>query len=245
MALNEREYEVLTFVEMEYSLSGRMPSRASIAERINIKPKQLDALFARTDFRNALLARGLSIKTIDEIESNGIITAEQMMCINTLLDRNDTRSDRKKLAEMGIPTQTYQGWLKDPTFLEYQRQRCEGLFPGMLNEAHRALNDNVAKGDMSAIKLVYEMTGRYSDRKASDLNIDFLLMKVIETIQKHVTDPETLEAIAADLVGYAELAAPQPVAKPERSAPLALVPATQVAQHSPEQLVHSDNAGEI
>lgn len=196
MALTEREYEVLTFMEMEYSLSGYFPSEALILERVGCSKKFLLSAVAKPDFKRALIARGMR----EDSKPGGIITTEQMVCVNTLLDKSDTRSKKKKLNDLGIPSQTYMGWCSDPAFQAYTAARCEALFPNMLNEAHSALYDNVARGDMTAIKLVYEMTGRYSEKKASEVNIDFLLMKVLETIQKHVTDPRALSAISEDLL---------------------------------------------
>ena len=199
MALTEAEYELLTYIEMQFSLTGYLPSMDLCIDITGCSKAFYEKCFKKPDFIKALLNRGVSLPAIEGKESKGIITPQQMMVVNTLLDRNDTRSEKKKLADLGVPSQTYQGWCKDPSFHQYVSARCEALFPGMLNEAHRALYDTVARGDISAIKLVYEMTGRYTDKKASDVNIEFLLMKILETIQKHVTEPATLQAIADDL----------------------------------------------
>lgn len=207
MALTDAEYELLTFIEMEYSLTGYLPSMEICIERVGCSKQFYAKCFKADHFKQALLARGVSPSAVAGTDGKGIITPQQMMVVNTLLDKNDTRSDKKKLADLNVPSQTYQGWLKDPAFHTYVSARCEALFPGMVNEAHRALYDVVARGDISAIKLVYEMTGRYTDKKASDVNIDFLLMKILETIQKHVTEPATLQAIADDLALFTE--APQ------------------------------------
>ena len=199
MALNEKEYELLTFVEMEVSLTGLVPTRQLCLEEVPCSGPFYDRTTKKPEWAKALQSRGIRVD-----QSSKIVTPDQMTCINTILDRADTRSDKKKLADLGIATQTYQGWLKDPAFREYYSKRCEALFPDMTNEAHRALMDNVSRGDLGSIKLAYEMTGRWSSKTVGELNIDFLLMKVLETIQKHVTDPAALSAIADELTSYAE-----------------------------------------
>ena len=217
--LNEQEYELLTFIEMEFSVNGFLPSKDLCCSTLNIKPVKYQAMYSQTRFQNALLARGISPQAVAGLKHNGVVTVQQMNVINTLLDKMDTRSDRKKLADMGVASQTYQGWCRDPAFNAYVTKRVEALFPNMVNEATRALGDNVTRGDMSAIKLVYEMTGRWSSKTVGELNVDFLLMKVIETISKHVTDPIALEAIASDLSGFAQMPSPSATLQPQ---PLAL-----------------------
>ena len=221
MSLNEQEYELLTFIEMEFSLNGFLPSKELCCETLSLAPKRYQAMFNRIPFQNALLARGISPQAVAGLPSNGVVTVQQMTIINVLLDKMDTRSDRKKLADAGVPTQTYQGWCRDPAFNSYVSRRVEALFPNMVNEATRALSDNVTRGDMGAIKLVYEMTGRWSSKTVGELNVDFLLMKVIETISKHVTDPAQLEAIASDLSGFAQMPVPGAVLPAQ---PLSLLP---------------------
>ena len=221
MALNEDEYELLTFIEMEFSVNGFLPSKELACSTLNIKPAKYAAMYNKPAFQNALLARGISKQAVAGLPHNGVVTVQQMNVINTLLDKMDTRSDRKKLTDMGVASQTYQGWCRDPAFNAYVTKRVEALFPNMVNEATRALGDNVTRGDMGAIKLVYEMTGRWSSKTVGELNVDFLLMKVIETISKHVTDPEALEAIASDLSVFSQV----PTAGSSSSSqPLSLLP---------------------
>ena len=219
--LNEQEYELLTFIEMEFSVNGFLPSKDLCCSTLVLKPAKYDSMYNKSAFTNALLARGISKQAVAGLAHNGVVTVQQMNVINTLLDKMDTRSDRKKLSDMGVASQTYQGWCRDPAFNLYVTRRVEALFPNMVNEATRALGDNVTRGDMSAIKLVYEMTGRWSSKTVGELNVDFLLMKVIETISKHVTDPIALEAIASDLSSLAQMPQPSSVGVAQ---PLALLP---------------------
>jgi hypothetical protein len=64
---------------------------------------------------------------------------------------------------------------------------------------------------MKAISLFYEMTGRWSSKPASEVNVEYLLIKVLETIQKHIADPDVLRAIATDL---GQIANPSPIGTP-------------------------------
>lgn len=206
MPLSQTEYEVLNFVEQEYMLSRFVPSTEVISERLGISAGTIKKLWDRADFKAGLTARG-----IDLTRSNGILSAEQLACANTLLDFADTRSDKKKLQDLGIASQTYQGWLKDPGFSHYMMQRTEALFGDLMPDAHRALADNVRRGDLGSIKLFYEMTGRWSSKTVGELNVEFLMMKILETLQRHISDPATLTAISDELLNLAGSAQPRPV----------------------------------
>lgn len=204
MGLNEVEYEIVSYIEQEYLLTSHVPSQDVIVDRVAVPEKLVKNLFKRDDFKNALLARGINI----EPKTSNALTPKQMLAINTMLDLNDNRSDKKKLADIGVPTATWQGWQRDPSFQMYWNQRTEALFGDALSEANRALYDNVKKGDLGSMKQLWEMTGRWSSKPVSEMNIEWILMKVIETIQKHVTDPVALENIASDLGAIQQEAVP-------------------------------------
>lgn len=207
-AFTAEEYEIVNYVEQEYTLSGRVPSASVIAEKLG-HPEVRVAKFTSSDkFREAVKARGIRLSGVSGSTDRGVLTEIQLACANTLLDFADTRSDRKKLQDLGISSQTYQGWLKDPAYQAYITQRAENLLPDITSEAHLALIGNVRRGDLGSIKLYYEMTGRWSSKTVGELNVEFLLMKILEAVQKHVKDPEAITAIAEELSVFA--AAPSP-----------------------------------
>jgi hypothetical protein len=219
--LTDKEYELITYMEMEYHLRSVLPTLEQCVQTLDITKTDYVKATNKPIFIQAIINRGIKASALNATtKASKVLSTEQMIAINTILDRNDTRSDKKKLADLGINTQTYAGWQKDPVFKQYYIDRCEALFPTMTAEAHRALMDNVARGDLGSIKLAYEMTGRWSSKAVGDLNIEFLLMRVIETISKHVTDPVALAAIAGDLGVFAEL----PVAAPHAQPALAQAP---------------------
>lgn len=207
MPLSAEEYEVLNYVEQTYYLNGMVPSAAAIAEQLGLSSSVVSKFYNSEKFKSAIGARGIRLEGVSGSSSKGVLTTEQLICVQTLLDTSDTRSERKKLADLGISSQTYQGWLRDPGFAEYRRQRAENLLSEVLPDAHQALGDNVRRGDLGSIKLVYEMTGRWSSKTVGELNVEFLLMKIIEAVQKHVRDPEIVASIAEELSGFGTQAA--------------------------------------
>lgn len=127
------------------------------------------------------------------------LTDKQLAVAHTLLNPFDRRSLEGKLRELGVSPNTYYGWLKSEIFAQYMKRRSEELFGDTMPMAHSALMRNVIGGDVKSLKLFYEMTNRWQGVKSQDTgNLRAVIMQLIEVIQKHVNDPETLKAIARD-----------------------------------------------
>lgn len=128
------------------------------------------------------------------------LSAEQLAAANLLLDFSDHRSHAAKLRSLGIPTTKYQNWLRIPAFQEYITYRAEYLLNNSLHEAHTALLKNVQRGNQKSIEFLYEITGRYSraDQQAAAQDLAIVLVRLVEVIQRHVKDPETIKAIASE-----------------------------------------------
>lgn len=124
------------------------------------------------------------------------LSAEQLAAANLLLDFSDHRSQAAKLRSLGIPTTKYQNWLRIPAFQEYITYRAEYLLNNSTHEAHTALLKNVQRGNQKAIEFLYEITGRYSRTSQSTQDLALLMVRLVEVIQRHVKDPETIRAIA-------------------------------------------------
>lgn len=197
MTLTVKQYDLVNYLEQEYLLNGVVPTKQKVVDAKICSAQFYDTCYKNREFREALNVRGISLSSITG--SNNSLSPEQLAVANVLLDRFDNRSRKKKLQDMGVNTQTLNGWMRDPAFRDYYTRRAEGIFGDVVPEARLALMDNVEKGDFNSIKLALEMTGTYSTKTVGELNVDFLMMKVIEAIQKHVTNPETLTAIAEEL----------------------------------------------
>lgn len=126
------------------------------------------------------------------------LSAEQLAAANLLLDFSDHRSQAAKLRSLGIPTTKYQNWLRIPAFQEYITYRAEYLLNNTTHEAHTALLKNVQRGNQKAIEFLYEITGRYSRNSQATQDLALIMVRLVEVIQRHVKDPETIRAIATE-----------------------------------------------
>ena len=198
MPLTEKQFDCINFIEQEWLIHGAIPSAARIAEKGLCTEESFNVWIKDEKFRRNIIARGITLE-----ERNGVLTETQLTAANVVLDLTDNRSLKKKLADLKVPTQLWESWLVDPGFQNYLRQRAEGLLGNNVHAAHLALLDRVRSGDTSAIKLYYEITGRYNPNRGDSVDLAGLIMRVIEIIQRHVSNSEEVTAIAEDLITLA------------------------------------------
>jgi hypothetical protein len=201
-ALTAKQHELLTFFQQEWLLHGAVPSRDKCVSAGVCEPQFYTSCVNSPSFRTAMDVRGISTKSIvSDGPAASALTERQLICANTMLDLRDNRSQKKKLTELGIPTQTYEAWLRDPAYQSYIRTRSELMLPDNQHESHLALLDRVRSGDVNAIKYFNEITGRFTPASAQpQINVGEMLMSVLEILQRHIKDPEVLSGVGEDLM---------------------------------------------
>ena len=210
--VNTREYledwerEVVSFVERYHAVSGSVPDDNEILEFVNnfteteetVSLPELEELKNDFLFQESMRVRGI---IIDESSVNSNLTPRQMAAVAAMLNLIDKRSDEKKLRDLGITTEEWSTWMLNDKFSAYVTGRAEKLINNPTAEAHLGLLKGVRAGNLQAVKLHYEITGRYNpEQENAAVNVSVLLARVLETIQKHVRDPNTLNALGSDLM---------------------------------------------
>lgn len=212
--LTEAEYDLLVYLEQYYWTHSTLPSVEFADENLGLDRTLYSGALKKELFRESLIDRGIPRKVLAPLLPDGIdgdvpswkqysLTETQLLCANAVLDSTDNRSRRKKLSELGISTQDYERWMRDPVFSGYLRNRAESLLSDSQHEAHLALIDRVRSGDINAVKYYNEITGRYvpaSSRASGGNNFDtrMILLRVVEVVQRHC-DPAQIKAIASEL----------------------------------------------
>jgi len=219
MPLSNDQRDFINFIEHWWfshdDINSKMPTPQNLRDGLNWDNAKVSRHLKDPEVNKALENRGITLADVT------LLLPEQLAVANSILDFSDGRPQKKKLEELGVTTQRYQGWLKQERFQRYLKQRAEALLGETQHEAHTSLLRNVQRGDLNSIKLYYEMTGRWSSKTASDLNIEFILIKVVEAVQKHVKDPVAIQMIAQELSGL--IGTPQSVDKPVE-APVKAIP---------------------
>lgn len=214
--LTNVERVIVDYCEQEFLANGVLPDSTAIWDYLNAhhaklareadwpqSPVAIVTSLAQEsdtdDYSVTVALKNRGIDPNDQIPGRGL-TSIQLAAINVLMDFADKRSTKAKLNELGVSTAQYSAWLRNPQFQAYSRNRAESLLGDHSHAAHIALMQNIERGDLNSIKLYYEMIGRWSTKAAGEVNIEFLMIRILETLQRHLaTDPDKLMAIAADL----------------------------------------------
>lgn len=181
-----------SYIETYYNQQGSLPS----LERIKVDFPEKPVRSLQEDLKAAavrLETKGYGITKKD------YLTPEQLAVANSILNLADKRSITKKLQDFQVSPAKYSNWKKNPIFNGYLRERSEALLGESIGDVHLALVDSATNGDIQAIKLFYEITGRHTPNSQQNVNLQVMLTTVIEAVAKFVKDPEVLQKIAAEI----------------------------------------------
>lgn len=201
----------MTEIMQEFVAWGQMADLAEATwfdkKRLPTDKEYLDVLvpfgwsddYMRRLTRNPTYLRMLKERGVSQDVATGDLMPEQLAAIHTYLNIADQRSLRAKLSDLGITSGQFNAWMKYPPFKDYLQKRADELFAEGLPVAHRALMGQVAAGNVRAIKLYYDKFGFGADtQNGNSQDLKVMVMRLIEVIQKHVTDADILKAIARD-----------------------------------------------
>lgn len=195
--LTDRSKKVIDFIEQTFWETGGMPTYDLVASKTREKAQYVQSVVEKNPTaRQALIARGVDL-TPDT--SSQQLTSEQLMAANIMLNVDDKRSRREKLQFLGITSQKWGAWMRQPAFSSYMTRRAEQAFSANDWAAYSGLGNLVEEEDLNAIKLHFEMRGKYKNTLDVNINIESVMIQVIEVIAKHVKEPEIIEAIAEDI----------------------------------------------
>lgn len=208
MSLTDNEVKIITLIDQRFWETGGLIDNDRISEELGISKQTISAAWKKEGFRQALLARGVDLTPAS---SKGLLTPTQAILANLLFNTGDKRSVREKCESVGVSTQQYTAWLRQPGFADYLRKRAESVFAATDFQAYQSLSQLVQEKDIQGIKLFFEMRGIYNPKLQIDVNVEQIVVKVVEIVTKHVQDPDTLNAIAQEIEN---LELPSPTAGP-------------------------------
>jgi len=184
-----RQYkEACDRIEMQWSMFSHFPDHNEL--KITYEIEDPDDFLNNSEVIRFLTQRGINYKLSNDL------TNEQMAAINTMINFQDRRTRASKLRDLGITPAKWQGWLKQKRFKQFLHQLSSTEFSDNLHVAHEGLLKAVDSGKPEAVKLYMELTGRYQSPESQ--NVRLILAHIIESIQRHVKDPEVIKAIAKD-----------------------------------------------
>lgn len=202
-ALSVNEVRILNFVEQVYWETGLVPTPEAITEELSCSSSSIRKAFGNETFRAQLATRGIdpegliTVGTI--VKQTKALSPKQILVANMMLNLHDKRSQREKLQLVGVSSQQFHAWMRQPAFVEFMRKRGEALFSASDYVAYKSLVQNVTAGDNKSLELFFRMRGIYNPTLNININIESVLVQVVEVITRHVKDPAIINAIANEL----------------------------------------------
>lgn len=155
---------------------------------------QIQAYMRTTDYELAMKEAGISVNLND----HGL-TAEQMGFLTILSNPADNRDLKKKLSASGVPWSKFQVWLKQRDFKAAYYRINGDVLKDMIPVAEQQLAAKMASGDIGAIKLGMEITGRHDPAGKKQVDAEHLIAIILEVMEEEIKDQSVLQRIASKI----------------------------------------------
>jgi hypothetical protein len=192
--LTPDELDFINYCEQRWNLASKFPAMETLRKRF--PSLSIDESLDDEFIILALSNRGIKVPSVDSRTDE--LSSEQVAAVALILDYGDKRSHNTKLRSLGISPVKWQGWLKNDVFKNYLHSLSAKGLDDALHVAHTGLLNATERGDVNAIKYYMELTGRFSGESGQVQNFKVMVQRIIETIQRHVKDPDTIRLIASD-----------------------------------------------
>lgn len=96
--------------------------------------------------------------------TNIITDSRKVKLAELLADPEDKRSKKAKIEEAGVTRKTAYAWFKDPEYISYIESLVDTYTDAHLADVWRSLTKQCIRGDVSAMKLFFELKGRYRQK---------------------------------------------------------------------------------
>ena len=126
------------------------------------------------------------------------LTATQIAVITTLT-YPDGKSLPTKLKKHRIPWVTFQGWLKQPKFLEHLKLTAEQALTAAETFSLIQLVNQASAGSPKAMETVLAMTGRWDPANRKQVDAQKMVTLIFQVLDEEITDPALKERIGSRL----------------------------------------------
>jgi hypothetical protein len=176
-----------------YSIKRRVPSIAEIAAHCSHTEKTISKVLVTEEFRELMRLRGFPF------DNGPVLRPEQVFAVGILTNPTDRRPMDKKLKSAGISYAQYRGWLKQPHFRDYITRISEDMLGEHVQDVHTKVVEKAAGGDIQAMRLYYEISGRHDPNKQQMVDLNSIIGLLLEVITRYVTNTDQLALISRDI----------------------------------------------
>lgn len=184
--------KIMPWLEHFWLSKKRFPTDSELVQRFGFDEQELIKFHESKYMQNCFDARGIIPPS-----KRGTLNAAQVAAISLLANVSDTRSEKAKLAAIGVTTEQYHGWMQDDYFKSELNARVDEMLGNLKPAANAALAKQVQKGQFQAIKFYFELTGQ--SKTPEQINLENALVAVVDILERNIRDPQLLERIGVEL----------------------------------------------
>ncbi len=184
--------DVINAVYTLYTQEKALPTLDRVAGLAMVSYKTIKTITESREFISAMQSRG-----VPWTDSKGL-TSQQMLALQVLTNPTDKRPLAAKLKSIGITYPVYRGWMGQPAFSQYMFKITEGMLTEHLPDFNTVLTNKGLAGDLNAIRYINELSGRHDPNRQQVVDLVAIVEKLLDIIQRNVTDPEVFQRIAAE-----------------------------------------------
>lgn len=195
---------VVTCVVQLWNQQGKLPTAARIAAYKKLDQQRVAEALANPETVNDLRRHGIINDEANTWEEavNGEragLTKRQIDAVREYFARTAPEDDRtlsQALADADTTPTEWNAWLQDPVFRNYVYDLGRSVYDQ--TELDIALQREATKGDVPALRLAMEVTGRIKTDK-HQVNSEMLIARLLEAVQRHA--PLDAQAAIAEDIG--------------------------------------------
>lgn len=164
------------------------------------KKKTLD-LLQSDELRTAVSRRGIPWPkeyNPERVQVLSTLSPQQQHAILVVTDPTRSDSLRKRLELVGISYQTWRNWMRQPLFASSVTTLAEDVLVDNMASVHTSMTAKAMAGDVTAARLVYELSGRHDPSKQQMVDMARIIGLLLESLTRHVTDSTILERLGKD-----------------------------------------------
>lgn len=183
---------VLAGASAAYTVHRGVPT----VEQINVfcasTKKTISKVISTVEFKTVMKERGFPFDNVK-------LSPEQYFAVGIITDPSNRKPLAVKLKQAGITYAQYRGWLKQPHFRDYIGKISEDMLGEHIQDVHTRVVERATNGDMAAIKLYYELTGRHDPQRQQMVDLNGIIGLMLEVITRYVPDTKALQMITTDI----------------------------------------------
>lgn len=117
-------------------------------------------------------------------QTNAILTNEQIQAAELLADPSYKGTRSAIIKQVGVSRTTFYDWFKNQNFVNYVNGLIDTYTDAELSSVWRALIKNCKNGDTRAIKLYFELKGKYKQEVKQEIDVNTMGVILLPEIKE-------------------------------------------------------------